>query len=104
MEQEDVAGPSRIPGQFIVEELCAKRRVQKYVQYLVKWSGYHMVGEEEAYTWQWAKYLKEDLTPAFYRRLVRELRLRQKDSGLGGTSSCTSSQESGAEGGEEVSV
>ena len=103
-EQEDVAGPSHIPDLYIVEEFCAKRRVQSYRQYLVKWSGYHMVGEEAAYTWQWAKTLKEDLIPDFYRKLVRELRQRQQGSGLEGSSTYTSSQESGAEGGVEVSV
>ena len=52
----------------------ASRRVGRHTEYLVKWSGYEMVGEEAAYTWQQSAQLRQDLDYRTYRTLLQQLR------------------------------
>lgn len=69
----------------------ARRRVQTSLQYLVKWQGYELVGQEAAYSWQWASELSADLDQGTYRRMVRQWRQAQLDP-TGGSSDDTASE------------
>lgn len=57
-----------------MEAFVAARRVGRYTEYLVKWLGYEMVGEEAAYSWQPAAQLQRDLDRRSYRRFIQQLR------------------------------
>jgi len=77
-------------AEFTVEAFVARRRVQSSLQYLVKWQGYELVGQEAAYSWQWASELSADLDQGTYRRMVRQWRQAQRDP-AGGSSDDTAS-------------
>jgi hypothetical protein len=68
-----------------VEAFVAGRKVNGRKEYLVKWRGYELVGEEAAYTWQAASVLQEDLGRRAYRALVGMLR-EQEAAGAEGSS------------------
>jgi hypothetical protein len=61
----------------VVDTFVACRKVDGALQYLVKWLGYELVGEEAAYTWQWAGELMACMDQRSYRRCVRQWRLAQ---------------------------
>lgn len=63
-----------LTGKYQVEAFVARRRVGSYTEYLVKWLGFELVGEEAAYTWQRAAQLQEDLDRRSYRALLLQLR------------------------------
>ena len=83
-------------AEFTVEAFVARRRVQSSLQYLVKWQGYELVGQEAAYSWQWASELSADLDQGTYRRMVRQWRQAQRDP-TGGSSDDTASDASAAQ-------
>lgn len=60
--------------EYTVEAFVAARRVNRHTEYLVKWLGYEMVGEEAAYSWQSAAQLQQDLDRRSYRRFLQQLR------------------------------
>lgn len=77
-----------------MEAFVSARKVEGRLQYLVKWSGFGMVGEEAAYTWEWASSLQQDLRRPVYRDLVA--RLRGGQPGASANSTLGNSQEGGA--------
>jgi hypothetical protein len=74
-------------GRYIVEAFVSTRQMAGRRQYLVKWSGFSLVGEEAAYTWEWAASLQQDLRRQVYRALVR--RLRGQPPGAGASADST---------------
>jgi hypothetical protein len=63
--------------EYTVAAFVASRRVGRGTEYLVHWAGYHLVGEEAAFTWQQSAQLRQDLDRRTYQRMLQGLRQRE---------------------------
>ena len=81
--------------EYAVEAFVARRTVDSCLQYLVKCQGYELLGEEPAYSWQWASVLAECMDQGSYRRMVQGWRQAQPAGASNSTSASRRSSNTG---------